>query len=64
MKRLYRAKDAPAYLGVDRNFFNKEIRPNLTVARIGRRVLFDRLELDAWADQTMSAAGAPYVFKQ
>ena len=30
LPRLIRLRDAPAYLGVDRNRFNAEIRPTLT----------------------------------
>jgi len=47
--RLIRLRDAPAYLGMDRNRFNHDVRPALLEIRIGRQgVAFDRLELDAW----------------
>ena len=47
--RLLRFRDAPRYLGMDRNRFNREVRPCLTELRIGRQgIAFDRLELDAW----------------
>ena len=36
--RLIRLRDAPDYLGMDRNRFNHEVRPTLTELRIGRRV--------------------------
>jgi hypothetical protein len=46
--RLIRHRDAPAYLGVDRNRFDNEVRPKLTEVPIGGRgIAFDRLELDA-----------------
>ena len=43
--RLIRLRDAPDYLGMDRNRFNREVRPALTEVRIGSQgVAFDRLE--------------------
>ncbi len=46
--RLIRFRDAPRYLGLDRNRFNADVRPNLTEIPIGRQgIAFDRLELDA-----------------
>src|SRR2546423_8395621 len=33
--RIIRFRDAPAYLGMDRNRFNAEVRPNLTEIPIG-----------------------------
>ncbi|TDJ69443.1 MAG: hypothetical protein E2O38_13500 [Proteobacteria bacterium] len=52
MPRVLRLRDAPRYLGMNRNFFNAEVRPFLTESRIGRQgVAFDRLELDAWWEQ-------------
>lgn len=46
--RLLRFRDAPAYLGMDRNRFNAEVRPYLVEIRIGQQgIAFDRLELDA-----------------
>ena len=58
--RLIRLRDAPAYLGMDRNRFNREVRPDLTELRIGRQgVAFDRLEMDAWVDHYMRCNGRP-----
>ena len=58
--RLVRFRDAPAYLGMDRNRFNREVRPHLTTIPIGRQgVAFDRLELDAWVDDYVSCNGRP-----
>jgi|SRR3990167_1074265 len=49
--RIIRLKDAPKYLGMNKNVFYAEVRPKLHPKRIGKRgVGFDRLELDAWAD--------------
>ena len=49
MPRVIRLRDAPLYLGMDRNRFNAEVRPFVSEVRIGRQgIAFDRLELDAW----------------
>jgi hypothetical protein len=45
---------------MDPNRFNVEVRPYLTVIPIGTQgIAFDRLELDAWADQYVSCNGRP-----
>jgi hypothetical protein len=55
-----RLRDAPDYLGMDRNRFNRLVRPNLVVIPIGRQgIAFDRLDLDDWADQYKSRNGRP-----
>ena len=51
MPRLIRFKFAYGYIAMDRNRFNREVRPMLTEFRIGKQgVAFDRLELDNWVD--------------
>src|SRR4026207_892506 len=58
--RILRFRDAPRYLGMDRNRFNAEVRPHLTEIPIGKQGIgFDRLELDAWADQYIARNGRP-----
>jgi hypothetical protein len=58
--RVVRFRDAPAYLGMDRNRFNAEVRPYLTEVPIGTQgVGFDRLELDAWFEDYKSRNGRP-----
>ena len=58
LPRLVRFRDAPGYLGMDRNRFNAEVRPALTEIPIGRQgIAFDRLELDAWVDDYVSCNG-------
>ena len=58
--RLIRFRDAPHYLGMDRNRFNAEVRPYLTEVPIGKQgVGFDRLELDAWFEDYKSRNGRP-----
>lgn len=58
--RFIRFRDAPAYLGMDRNRFNAEVRPSLTEIPIGTQgVGFDRLELDAWMDDYIARNGRP-----
>jgi hypothetical protein len=58
--RIIRFRDAPTYLGMDRNRFNVEVRPYLTEVPIGKQgVGFDRLELDAWLDDYVARNGRP-----
>ncbi len=58
--RFIRLKDAPRYLGMDPNRFNAEVRPYLTVIPIGKQgVAFDRIDLDAWAEQYKGCNGRP-----
>jgi hypothetical protein len=58
LPRLLRFRDAPHYLGMDRNRFNAEVRPFITNIPIGRQgIAFDRLELDAWVDDYKSRNG-------
>ena len=60
LPRLVRFRDAPAYLGMDRNRFNAEVRPFLTKIPIGQQgIAFDRLELDAWVEDYISRNGRP-----
>lgn len=55
--RFIRAKDAPAYLGMCRDEFNRTVRPCIREFPIGSRgVGFDRLELDEWADAYVQRA--------
>ena len=58
--RIVRFRDAPHYLGMDRNRFNAEVRPHLTEVSIGKQGIgFDRLELDAWFEDYKSRNGRP-----
>ena len=58
LPRLVRVRDAPPYLGMDRNRFNREVRPHLTNIPIGQQgIAFDRLELDAWVEDYISRNG-------
>lgn len=58
--RLIRLRDAPTYLGMDRNRFNNEVRPFLITLPIGRQgIAFDRLDLDQWADEFKKHQGKP-----
>jgi hypothetical protein len=51
LPRFIRLRDAPSYLGMDKNRFNREVRPLLAVIPIGiQGIAFDRLDLDSWAD--------------
>lgn len=45
-----RLRDAPFYLGMDKNRFNTEVRPMLQNIPIGKHgISFDRDDLKAWA---------------
>jgi len=60
LPRFIRLRDAPAYLGMDKNRFNREVRPLLSEIPIGTQgVAFDRLDLDTWADDYKSRNGHP-----
>lgn len=49
--RVIRLKDAPQYLGMNKNLFNSLVRPRLTEYRIGiQGIGFDRDALDEWLD--------------
>src|ERR1700683_496190 len=58
--RLLRLRNAPRYLGMNKNRFNREVRPWVTVIPIGSQgVAFDRLELDSWVDEYKRRNGRP-----
>ena len=60
LRRFYRRRDAHLYLGMDRNRFDKEVRPYLTEIPIGTQgIAFDRLEMDVFADDYKSRNGRP-----
>jgi len=63
--RFIRAFQAPAYLGMCRDVFNKTVRPYVREFPIGQRGIgFDRNELDQWADAyiaTHSVAKRPKI---
>jgi len=60
LPRLIRFRDAPTYLGMDKDRFNLEVRPYIVEVPIGKQgVAFDRLDLDAWADQYKAREGRP-----
>jgi predicted DNA-binding transcriptional regulator AlpA len=58
--RLIRLRDAAEYLGMDKNRFNAEVRPQLIEIPIGKQgIAFDRLDLDAWVDHYKRRNGRP-----
>ncbi len=60
LPRLIRLRDVPFYLGMDKNRFNKAVRPNLTEIPIGDQgIAFDRLEIDHWVDYYIQCNGRP-----
>jgi hypothetical protein len=60
LPRFVRLRDAAIYLGMDPCRFNREVRQVITEIPIGHRgVAFDRIDLDAWADDYKSRNGRP-----
>jgi len=60
LPRFIRLRDAPSYLGMDKNRFNRDVRPQLSSIPIGTQgIAFDRLDLDGWADDYKSRNGHP-----
>ncbi|MGO9946129.1 MAG: hypothetical protein ACLPWG_04690 [Steroidobacteraceae bacterium] len=60
LPRFIRLRDAPSYLGMDKNRFNRDVRPMLSAIPIGTQgIAFDRLDLDSWADDYKSGNGHP-----
>ena len=60
LPRVIRVRDAAAYLGMDKNRFDREVRPSLTEFPIGDQgVGFDRLDLDNWFDEYKARNGRP-----
>lgn len=49
LEGLLSARDAAALLGVSLSTFKDTVRAELPAVSIGRRVLFDRKDLEAWA---------------
>ena len=62
LPKVIRLRDAPAYLGMDKNRFNREVRPTLAVIPIGiQGIGFERLDLDAWMEDYKQRSGRPAV---
>ncbi len=59
--RFIRLRDAGRYLGMDPNRFNREVRPYVAEMPIGKQgIAFDRIDLDAWADDYKSRNGCEH----
>lgn len=60
LPRFIRLRDAPSYLGMDKNRFDRDVRPHVTIIPIGiQGVAFDRVDLDSWADHYKTRNGRP-----
>jgi hypothetical protein len=60
LPRFIRLRDAPGYLGMDKNRFNHDVRPHVTVIPIGTQgIALDRVDLDSWADHYKNRNGRP-----
>ena len=65
LPRLVRLRDAPFYMGMDRNRFYTEVRPHITEVPIGDQgIAFDRLDLDVWIDDYKSRNGRPGRYRK
>src|ERR1700722_10899518 len=63
--RFIRLRDAPRFFGMDKNRFNREVRPRLTEIRIGvQGRAFDRLEMEAAAEEYKSRNGIPVAHSE
>ncbi len=59
--RVLRLKFACLYLGMDKNRFNREVRPYVAEFVMGvQGVCFDRLDLDAWWEQYKGSQRVPH----
>jgi hypothetical protein len=56
---LLSARDAAAFLGVSLTSFRDHVGAQLPAVRIGRRVLYDRHDLQRWVDARKLGASAP-----
>lgn len=64
LPRLIRLRDVPFYMGMDKNRFNAEVRPEITEIPIGEQgIAFDRLDLDEWIDEYKACNGRPGLSK-
>jgi predicted DNA-binding transcriptional regulator AlpA len=50
------------FMGMNKNFFNSEVRPNLREYRFGRSVRFDRLDIEDWIEQNIQRYECPGKF--
>jgi len=48
-----------AYLGIKRHQFYRFVRPTITKVRVGRKVFFEKLDLDKFVAQNRIADGGP-----
>lgn len=65
LPRFIRFRDAPRFFGMDKNRFNREIRPGLIEIRIGSQgKAFDRLEMEAAAEEYRCRNGRPAAHRR
>ena len=56
--KVIRLRDAPDYLGMDKNRFNTEVRPQVAEYRMGANgIAFDILDLNAWWEEYKARTG-------
>ncbi|ARN74810.1 hypothetical protein BST96_12195 [Oceanicoccus sagamiensis] len=60
--RYIRLRDAPSYLGMDKNRFGTLVRPFLIEIPIGSHgIAFDVIDLNTWADNYKRCNGRPGI---
>jgi len=65
LPRFIRLRDAPDYLGMDRNRFNREVRPDIASIPIGiQGIAFDRFDLDHWAEVYKERVSRPVITQE
>ncbi len=65
LPKFIRLRDAPDYLGMDRNRFNREVRPDVASIPIGfQGIAFDRFDLDQWAEVYKKRVSRPMITQE
>ncbi len=59
LRRLLTRKLSAQYLSIGLNAFDADVRPFLTEIPFKNKILFDRLDLDAYVDDYKQAVGRP-----
>ncbi len=56
---LFSARDAAAFLGISLTTFRDHVAADVPLVRIGRRVLYDRRDLQHWIDDRKASREPP-----
>ena len=58
---LFCIGDAAGFLGMSRQEFDRHVRPRVREAKLEKKVMFHRVDLEHWAENYMAAAAEPGV---